>query len=230
MLYNEDLNALKKTKAGVYGSEGEKIGTLGQVYLDDGTGLPNFATVKTGHFGGSVNFVPLDDAEISNSQLHVGFTKQFVKDAPHIDPRGHLGPEDEDRLYDYYSQAGLGAEQGTAEPEPSVEQGTQEPEPSEDQDHAEPVGLVQGTPLGAEEHLRTVGGEPSRPRIRKYIVTERHTETAASPETDEAAPRAGTDADAEPRDEAALPAEGRRDVTGDDQESGRPRHGEHLAP
>jgi sporulation protein YlmC with PRC-barrel domain len=44
----------------VIGSDGEKIGTLGQVYVDPETGRPNWATVKTGFFGMSESFVTLE--------------------------------------------------------------------------------------------------------------------------------------------------------------------------
>lgn len=184
MLSHEDLKTLMETRASVYGSEGEKIGTLGQIYLDDWTDEPHFATVKTGHFGSSESFVPLSDAEISNGQLYVGYTKAFVKDAPNIDPMGHLGPEDEDLLYAYYSQAGLGAGQEDEE----------ERVPPEEPHPAEPVGPVQNTPLGAEEHVHGFGGRSGHPRIRKYIVTERHAEATVSPETGDSAVRPRTDA------------------------------------
>ena len=121
MLHHENFKPLLESKTNVFGSDGEKIGTLGQIYLDDGTDLPHFATVNTGLFGSKENFVPLTDAEISNGNLYVKYPKHFVKDAPDIGPTGHLSPEDEDRLFEYYSQAGLGwghaAGAGQAEPE-----------------------------------------------------------------------------------------------------------------
>lgn len=119
MLNYEDFKPLLESKTSVFGSDGEKIGTLGQIYLDDGTDLPHFATVNTGLFGSKENFVPLSDAEITKGNLYVKFTKHFVKDAPEIDPSGHLSPDDEDRLFDYYSQAGLGQSR-IPDPEESV--------------------------------------------------------------------------------------------------------------
>ena len=122
MLHHDDLKPLLETKTDVFGSDGEKIGTLGQVYLDDGTDLPHFATVNSGFFGSKVIFVPLTEAEISHGRLYVKFPKHFVKDAPNIEAIGRLSPEDEDRLYAYYSQAGLGQGRdrspGTATPPP----------------------------------------------------------------------------------------------------------------
>ncbi|OAX67699.1 hypothetical protein A5N15_01605 [Rothia kristinae] len=44
--------------ATVYGSDGEKIGRVGEIYLDDQTDQPTFATVHTGLFGTKETFVP----------------------------------------------------------------------------------------------------------------------------------------------------------------------------
>ncbi|WP_411734701.1 PRC-barrel domain-containing protein [Paeniglutamicibacter sp.] len=175
MLHNEDLQPLLETKTTVFGSDGEKIGTLGQIYLDDGTNLPHFATVHTGLFGTQENFVPLSDAEISDGQLYVKFTKHVVKDAPNIDPLGHLSPEEEDQLYDYYSQAGFGTDEISQEP----------PVPRE-REAGEPVGLVHGSPLASEEHMRGPGGGTTRPRIRKYVVSAVEADAAVSGEASDA--------------------------------------------
>jgi len=45
-----------------YGADGNKVGKVGQVFVDDKTGSPEFATVNTGLFGTSESFVPLVDA------------------------------------------------------------------------------------------------------------------------------------------------------------------------
>ncbi|HEY8372100.1 MAG TPA: PRC-barrel domain-containing protein, partial [Pseudonocardiaceae bacterium] len=42
----------------VYDANGEKIGKVGQVYLDDETGQPAWVTVRTGLFGMKESFVP----------------------------------------------------------------------------------------------------------------------------------------------------------------------------
>jgi uncharacterized protein (TIGR02271 family) len=101
-----------------YSNDGDKIGKLGQVYLDDQTGQPEFATVNTGLFGMSESFVPLADASVTGDGLSVPFGKDRVKDAPNVSPDGgHLSPEDEQRLYEYYGldyddrSAGLGYDQ-----------------------------------------------------------------------------------------------------------------------
>jgi uncharacterized protein (TIGR02271 family) len=84
-------------------NDGGKLGKVGQVYLDDETGRPEWATVSTGLFGTSETFVPLAQAEISGDTLRVPYDKARVKDAPRIDAdQGHLSPEEESELYRYY--------------------------------------------------------------------------------------------------------------------------------
>src|SRR5215217_9402218 len=86
-----------------YGSDGEKIGRVGQVFLDDQTGRPDFATVNTGLFGMSESFVPLTEATLTDAGLSVPFTKDRIKDAPKVSPDdGHLSDEDERMLFEYY--------------------------------------------------------------------------------------------------------------------------------
>ena len=67
-------------------------------------------TVKTGLFGTSESFVPLQGARLEGSDVVVPYTKDQVKDAPRVDTDGHLEPSEEDRLYDHY---GLGGPAGT---------------------------------------------------------------------------------------------------------------------
>jgi len=97
------------TGATVESASGEKIGTVGQVYVDDETGQPSWITVRTGLFGTSESFIPLDDVTLDGDRVRTGFEKAFVKDAPRVDNDGSLSPEEEDRLYEYYSRSDTSA-------------------------------------------------------------------------------------------------------------------------
>jgi len=88
--------------ANVLDSDGDKIGTVGQVYLDDNDGHPSWASVKTGLFGTKESFVPLEEANWDGNDLRVAYDKDRVKDAPRVDADQHLEPSDEDELYRYY--------------------------------------------------------------------------------------------------------------------------------
>ena len=94
----------------VHDSSGDKVGKVGQLYLDDSTGDPNFVTVKTGLLGGNESFVPLDGARIDGDEIHVPYTKDVIKDAPNIDEDGHIDPAQEEEIYRYYGLDGAGAD------------------------------------------------------------------------------------------------------------------------
>jgi stress response protein YsnF len=100
MLGQDQINQVQGSTA--YGSDGSKIGTVGQIYLDDQTGQPAWVTVNTGLFGSSESFVPLQEASYSGDRLTVPYDKDKIKNAPNVSEDGHLEPDEEQRLYEYY--------------------------------------------------------------------------------------------------------------------------------
>ncbi len=84
-------------------SAGDKIGKIGQVYIDDTTGHPVWVTVSTGRFGNRESFAPLEGSTMSGSELRLDVTKHHVKDAPTVDNDGKLGKEQQDLLYRHYA-------------------------------------------------------------------------------------------------------------------------------
>ena len=94
--------------ADVVDTDGDKVGKVGQVYLDSDDNHPSWVSVKTGLFGLSETLVPIDDATWDRTALHVTYDKARIKDAPRVDPDQDLSPEEQDRLYSYY-EGGSGA-------------------------------------------------------------------------------------------------------------------------
>lgn len=108
MTQNFDLENIEG--ATVFDQDNEKVGSVKEIYLDDQTDEPRFATVSTGLFGMKETFVPLDAAHpIADGDLKVPFTKDFIKDAPNIDPDGHLEPSEEREIFEYYGMGHAGA-------------------------------------------------------------------------------------------------------------------------
>ncbi|WP_404373823.1 DUF2382 domain-containing protein [Kytococcus sedentarius] len=99
MISKEQLQDLRG--GDLFGTDNEKIGSISDIYLDDQTGQPAWATVNVGMFSGD-SFVPLDDATIADGGLAVPYTKDKVKDAPQIEAGQHLDAEHEVELYRYY--------------------------------------------------------------------------------------------------------------------------------
>ncbi len=83
--------------------DGEKIGKLENVFVDVETDEPQFGTVKEGHFGRHLTFVPLGGATIGPDDLRVVVSRQQVEDAPNIDLHGdELSEAGESALYHHY--------------------------------------------------------------------------------------------------------------------------------
>lgn len=80
---------------------GSKIGTVGEVYLDDATGEPDWAAVRTGFFTRHA-FVPLGPSELVDEVLLVPFERSLIKDAPDLGVGRHLSPRQELQLYLHY--------------------------------------------------------------------------------------------------------------------------------
>ncbi|MBT2445234.1 PRC-barrel domain-containing protein [Streptomyces sp. ISL-36] len=84
--------------------DGNKIGTVDEVYLDDATGVPEWAAVRTGLFSRDA-FVPLEPSELIDDGLHVPYERALIKDAPDFGVGRHLSPEQELQLYRHYNLA-----------------------------------------------------------------------------------------------------------------------------
>jgi len=171
-------------------SSGDKVGTIGQIFLDDETGQPEWVTVNTGLFGTKESFVPLQDAEYADQGLSVPYDKSRIKDAPNIDVEaGHLSREEEAQLYDYYglSYATSGYESGVQSAAGQQFRSTNDVEAdfggtnagfgNEGYDTSGPT--TDNAMTRSEERVRvgTETVETGRARLRKYIVTENVTQT-----------------------------------------------------
>ena len=75
--------------------DGSKIGSIGDVYLDEQTGQPEWLTVKTGLFGTRETFVPIAEARAEGDTVRVPYEKSHVKDAPNVDADGALSHDEE---------------------------------------------------------------------------------------------------------------------------------------
>jgi sporulation protein YlmC with PRC-barrel domain len=98
----------------VFDHDGTKIGTVDEVYLDDATGMPEWAAVRTGLFTRDA-FVPLEPSEMVHDELRVPFKKALIRDAPDFGVGRHLSPEQELQLYHHY---GMDVPTSGAEPAP----------------------------------------------------------------------------------------------------------------
>jgi uncharacterized protein (TIGR02271 family) len=199
MVTREQFDTITPGNGDVIGQDGEKIGRIGDLYLDDDTNNPNWVTVKTGLFGTHESFVPLEGASVRGEDLVVPYTKDQVKDAPRVDPDGHLERTEEDRLYAHYGRtapAGYGSGDGirgegrtearaAGGVEPGYDEGTGTVGRHRGDDAAGTEGRDTSGPTTddamtrSEERLNvgTERQETGRARLRKYVTTENVTKT-----------------------------------------------------
>ncbi len=198
MISTEQMQTLLDNGGVVIDNDGDKVGKIGQVYLDDESGNPEWVTTKTGLFGGSETFVPLTSADVQDNEIRVPYDKATIKDAPRMDDaEGHLSPEQESELFSYY---GVGdgttgrADNVDADPSREVEGNDAGHRDSEHGDHRNhddddiaEVGHTRdhdqdraddGMVVSEEQlHVGTERVETGKARLRKYVVTENVTTT-----------------------------------------------------
>ena len=155
----------------VVGEDGERIGTVKDVYVDHRTGEPEWATVSSGLFGMKSRFVPLAGAAPVGEDVRVAVSGEQVKGAPGVDPDGELSAQEEQRLFEHYGVPYTSEGSTTAQGAPAA--------------GYEGAG-AQSRGAGAdeamtrsEEELRvgTARRERGRVRLRKYVVTEQVQQT-----------------------------------------------------
>jgi uncharacterized protein (TIGR02271 family) len=130
-------------------SDGHKVGSIDEVYMDAETGKPEWLAVKTGMFGSQVSFVPIAEAREVESGVQLPYDKEQVQDAPKAEADGELSPEEEASLYRHY---GL--------------------DYSEGQDTSGPTTDEAMTRSEEELDVGKTSRESGRARLRKYVVTE----------------------------------------------------------
>ena len=165
MISTNDVQNLVGQGGIVTDADGGKIGKIGQVYLDNETGDPQWVTVSTGLFGTSESFVPLDDATVSGNDIQVRFSKDVVRDAPRIDADREISDQEQEKLFHYYEvpngdTTSRGIDQNTT-----------------DRDTTGPTTDDAMTRSEERLHVGTENVETGRVRLRKYIVTEDVTRT-----------------------------------------------------
>jgi hypothetical protein len=88
----------------VHDQLGLKLGDVQKLYAPGGEGDPMWITVETslGMFDRRTVFVPLARLKEEGGEVHAPYSKQFIHDAPEVEPGDELAPEDDRRLRDYY--------------------------------------------------------------------------------------------------------------------------------
>ena len=147
---------------------GDKIGTIDALYLDQQTDQPEWALVNTGLFGTKSSFVPLAGAAPRGEDVVVKVDAQQVKDAPKMEPDEQLSEQQEAELFRHYGidYTTEGSVTATDDARGAVGHDTSGP-------------TTDDAMTRSEEELRvgTAKQERGRARLRKYVVTEQVQQT-----------------------------------------------------
>ena len=163
-------------------ADGDKIGSIEEIYLDAETNEPEWAVVTTGLFGTKRSFVPIGDASPSGDGVRVPFEKATVKDAPKVDPDGRLSQDEERELYQHYGRdysefsgpGGSGVSDRDESRTTTGDAGVLDAERDRDAGRNTDEAMTL-----SEEKLRvgTTEREAGRVRLKKYVVEDEVTET-----------------------------------------------------
>jgi uncharacterized protein (TIGR02271 family) len=151
----------------VIGSDGEKIGTVDELYLDTASGEPEWLSINTGLFGMKSSFAPIQGAQPDGGNVRLAYTKEQVKDAPGVEPDQELNDAEERALWDHYGldyDSGYSADTTTGQE--TVGRDVSGPETDSAMTRSE-----------EEVNVGTREREKGRARLRKYVVTEEVTKT-----------------------------------------------------
>jgi len=162
--------------------DGDKVGTIESIYVDDQTGEPEWALVNTGLFGTRSTFVPIAQATARGDQVQVPYEKQLVKDAPNMDPDGHLSEQEEQELWRHYgleygTTAGYDDRDVAATGYADTDRATYDRDDTVGRDVSGPTTDDAMTRSEEELQVGTQTRERGRARLRKYVTTEQQTVT-----------------------------------------------------
>jgi uncharacterized protein (TIGR02271 family) len=175
MAHNRD-DVLRWRGQTMYDNDGDKVGKIDEIYLDQQSGEPEWAVVTTGLFGNKQTFVPITDASTADGGVRVPYASSQIKDAPGIDPDGALSHQEEDTLYRHYGRDYAGTS-GLETDTTTTRTGFAGDEGGPGHDTSGPN--TDDAMTRSEEELRigTAERETGRVRLRKYVVEDEVTKT-----------------------------------------------------
>jgi len=86
----------------VIDSDGNNVGSVDGVWVDDATNALEFVAVKTGFLFGKNHLMPTEQAQVGDGQITVPYTQDQINGGPSFDSDAELSPDDEQSIYSYY--------------------------------------------------------------------------------------------------------------------------------
>lgn len=177
-----------------YDVNGDKLGSVKEVFVDDNSGQPTFVEVSHGLFGMSESIVPMRGHKFAGEDdLILAFDKERIKDAPSVDTDKALSANDQNEIFRHYGvdtmkdeQAYTGGRHDVSDKNKAgLAAGTETADHTKNAGHTHADVDGRDSLVRSEEQLdvnkeRVETGEV---RLRKYVVTE--TENVEVPVTRE---------------------------------------------
>jgi len=146
----------------VYSTDGEKLGSVEEIFVDEETNEPEWIGLGTGFFGKKRVVIPVQGADMREDGVYVPYSKDQVKATPDIDS-DEISQETEARLYEHYGLSYSERRSDTGLPE-GAPGGTQAPRGTAGE--ADVVRTEEELRVGKRET------EAGRARLRKWVETE----------------------------------------------------------
>src|SRR5215211_6390450 len=156
----EDFGAW--TGRDVLAPDGERLGAVEMIFLDEETDRPEWVLVRLDDDGDGPAFVPLAGATVEERSIRVEHDRAKVASAPTIGVDETLTVDEERRLYDHYGLGYSREESSTVLPESADTGGTDAPGTDAPTTDAPTTATAGG---GAEARTE------QRPRLRRFTPT-----------------------------------------------------------
>lgn len=104
MTTNKTIRELLDATA--YDADGDKLGNVNEVFLDDDSSAPDFVEISHGLFGKSSALVPLAGYTLTEGKLRLAFAKETITKAPSVANDNHLTSDDKQALNEHYGIGG----------------------------------------------------------------------------------------------------------------------------
>jgi stress response protein YsnF len=155
----------------IYSNDGEKIGKVEDIYVDNDTRQPEWIGLGTGIFGTKHVLVPVEGAHTSQDGLQVPYAKDLVKDTPDIDS-DEISEDTENELYEHYGMRRL-MERASQRRQGEQFQATQTARQTPPTTRPATGDNRDSMTLSEEQlHVGKREVDAGRVRLRKYVETE----------------------------------------------------------
>jgi len=150
--------------------QGDKVGTVYDIYLDQDSNQPEWLALSTGMFGTKISFVPISGVRFDNdNNVVIAYDKATVKDAPRVEADGQLSEQEERELYAHYGRSyessGSTYDTSTSRVDTAVPEQRTTQTTRGDND----ASVVRSEEeVSVDKHRQEAG----RVRLRKYVETE----------------------------------------------------------